>query len=207
MRPRTTAPSRASAICEDGGFTLVEVMISVSLMLIVLAAAWLFAGAMQKGQAVSDRESALANSMATPLARMQEIVLQNSAIDMNPAPTHYLLAVRTDQNLDDVLEQHTFTAIGPTGGTNKNTITEVAYRLLSSGARNGTPFVNTVIGRDNSNVSGSSPLFRYYDKNQAEITDMGLVPQNTKYVRISIRATVAGRTVTDSSTVQFRNRD
>ena len=192
MRLRPTAPSRDSVIRDDGGFTLIELMISVSLMLVVLAAAWLFAGAMQRGQAVSDRESALADAMATPLARMQEIVLQNSAIDMNPAPTHYSLAVRTDQNLDDVLEQHTFTAIGPTGGTNKNTITEVAYRLLPSGARNGTPFVNTVIGRDNSNVSGSSPLFRYYDKNQAEITDMGLVPQNTKYIHISIRATVVG---------------
>ena len=194
---------RDTLVGDDRGMSIAELMVAITLMLIVLAAAYAFSGVLQAGQKVSNREAALASSIAIPLARMQEIAIQNNAIDKNPAPTGYLLSLRTNQNpdVDDVLEQHTFAA------TSAGTITQVAYRLDAGGNRVGAPFVSATIGTDNMNVSSGTPLFRYFDANHAEITDMGLVPTNTKSIVIYIRATIDGRSIGDTSTVQFRNRD
>ena len=198
---RWTSSVRNTLVRDDRGISLAELMITISLTLIVLAAAWAFAGALRKGQDVSDREAALANALGNPVARMQEIVLQNNAIDKNPAPTPWLVAVRTDQDLNDVLEQHTFAA------TSAGTITELGYNLDSGGNRTGAPFVTGDIGTDNTNVGDGAPLFTYLDAAGAKITNMDEVPTKAKAIRISIRATVAERTLTDTSTVQFRNRD
>jgi len=203
---RWTSSVRNTLVRDDRGISLAELMITISLTLIVLAAAYAFASALRKGQDVSDREAALANAMGNPVARMQEIVIQNNAIDKNPAPTPWMVALRTDQDLNDVLEQHTFTA------TNAGTITELGYNLDSGGNRTGAPFVTATIGTDNTNVgdnhpTDSAPLFTYLNAAGAEITDMDQVPTDTKAIRISVRATVADRTLTDTSTVQFRNRD
>ena len=198
---RWTSSVRNVLVRDDRGISLAELMITISLTLIVLAAAWAFAGALRKGQDVSDREAALANALGNPVARMQEIVLQNNAIDKNPAPTPWLVAVRTDQDLNDVLEQHTFAA------TSAGTITELGYNLDSGGNRTGAPFVTGDIGTDNTNVGDGAPLFTYLDAAGAKITNMDEVPTKAKAIRISIRATVAERTLTDTSTVQFRNRD
>ena len=204
---RWTSSVRNALVRDDSGISLAELMITISLTLIVLAAAYAFVGVLRKGQDVSDREAALANALGNPVARMQEIVVQNNAIDKNPAPTPWLVALRTDQDLNDDLEQHTFTA------TNAGTITELGYNLDSGGNRTGAPFLTATIGSDNTNVdksnhpAGSAPLFTYLDAMGVEITDMARVPTETKAIRISVRATVADRTLTDTSTVQFRNRD
>lgn len=216
MRRHLTTHLRDRLIRDDRGLSAAELMISVSLMVIVLGSAWGFSSAMQKGQDVSDREAALADAIGIPLGRMQEIILQNNSIDINQDHNQFVLTVRTDQDLNDVYERHKFTATGPDETVlPKNVIFEQAWNLDPAGNPVGNPFISTVIGRNNNNRDSNTRLFHYYDAEGKEIAVdppyvldvFDPVPSATKYVVISICSTVDGRTVIDTSTVQFRNRD
>ena len=189
---------------DDDGLTLTELVVSLALLGVVLGVAYGVYGAIAAGQTVSDREAQLAREITYPMTRMSEIVMQNSRIDVNPAPTGYTLSVRTDQNMDDVQEQHNFRLVTAGGDTY---IEQTSFLLNAQGSRI-TParFIHR-LGTSITNTAEGIPLFRYYDAGGRKIEDMSLVPGSARSVRITIRATVAGRTITESVTVLFRNRD
>lgn len=188
----------------DAGFTLSELLVVISLMGIVLAAAYMFVYAAQASQKGIDREATLARSVSQPLLTMERLIVQNAAIDPNLVPTGNRLTVLTDQNADNVLEQHTFTAVEDANG--QGYVDLLTYLVDSNGARVGSPKQNGHIALNNANIRDNVPLFRYYDAEGVEITDMGAVSFNARRVDVQMRISVAGPSETHTDTIYFRNR-
>jgi prepilin-type N-terminal cleavage/methylation domain-containing protein len=188
----------------DAGFTLSEVLVVISLMGIVLSAAYMFVHAARASQDQIDREATLARSVSQPLLTMERLIVQNAAIDPNLVPTGYRLTVLTDQNSDNVLEQHTFTAVRDTNG--QGYVDLLTYLVDSNGNRVGSPTRNGHIAVNNANIRDNIPLFRYYDADGVEITDQGAVSFNARSVVVQMRISVDGRSETHTDTISFRNR-
>ena len=189
----------------DEGFSLSELIVFLALLGIVLAAAYGVSSAITASRTVSDRQSGLAKAIAYPLSRMSEIIMQNARIEANPAPGPYQLSVRTDQNVDDIQEQHNFTVASSSGDTY---VQQAAYKLNASGGRLSPPIYIHTLGTGITNtVSPGEPMFRYYDADGVEITDMLQVPGKARSILVTVRAVVDGQTISESNMVMFRNRD
>jgi len=198
-------PTQARRISDDSGLSLTELMVVIALMGIVMATAYMFIFAANASQAVADRESALSRAVSLPLQTMERLMVQNSAIDPNMSPGHYNVTILTDQNADDTLEQHTFSAVRDSA-TGEGYVNLLTYLMDANGSRVGAAIKNINIARDNSNVRDNVQLFRYYDKTGTEITDMGAVSEHARSLVVQLRVTVDGRSETHTDTITFRNR-
>ena len=189
----------------DEGYSLSEMMVVVSLIGIVISAAYMFLNAVNVSQASSSREAALSRAVTRPLLTMEKLFVQNSAIDPLSSPSPYHVTILTDTNGDDVLEQHTFDAVrDPHTGDGYVDLT--TYLTDASGARVGAARQSGHIAADNANIRDSVKLFRYYDEDGVEITDMGAVSPRARSIVLQMRVTVDGRSETHVEAVAFRNR-
>lgn len=202
-------PSRSGRLGDEGGFTLTEMLVVLSLMGIVIGAAYMFLQAANSGQAVADREASLSRAVAMPFQIMEKLIVQNSSVDPiatgNYQLSPYQLRISTDRDGNDVLEQHTITAVRD-AATGQGYVDLTTYLTNSTGATVGGPVSSGHIAFDNANVRDGVPLFRYYDKDGLEITDMGAVSVQARSVVVQLRVTSDGRTETHVDTIQFRNR-
>lgn len=189
----------------DGGFTLTEMLVVISLLGIVLFAAYMFIFAARAGQANSDREAALSRAVTLPLLSVERLLVQNSAIDQSETPSHNKLMIITNPSgVDGQEEQNTFEAVqDPATGLGYVNLT--TYKL-TGGVRVGSAMQNGHISSDNTNIADGVYLFRYYDKSGVEITDMSTVIQNARSVLVQMRVLVGGRHETHADTIYFRNR-
>ncbi len=181
-------------------------MVSLALLGVVLGVGYSISQVVSLGQRNADREAQLAREITYPLTRMSEILMQNTRIEASPAPTGTTLSVRTDQDLDDVQEQHNF-SLGAAGG---DTFIEQQVFLLNSAGVRVLParFVARWGTRvTNADPGAPLPLFRYFNASGERIDDMSQVPDAARSVEITIRSTVDGRSVQESVRVVFRNRD
>lgn len=190
-------------LVDDEGFSLAELLVSLALLGVVLSVAYAMADVVRAGQRVADRDAQMARAITYPMTRMSEILLQNTRIEVSPAPTGYTLSVRTDQNLDNQQEQHNFYLVTAGGDTY---IEQSSFLLTAAGDRILPARYIHQLGTRITNMTDGTPLFRYYDASGVEITSMDRVPNDTRSVRITISATVDGRRVTESVMVTFRNR-
>lgn len=179
-------------------------MVSLALLVVVLGVAFEVSSAVRASQRVSDREAQMATAITYPMSRMSEILMQNARIDVVPAPSGRAISVRTDQDLDNVQEQHNFSLVTTQGATY---IEHSKYLLSATGDRILPARYVYALGKDIAN-DDALPLFRYYDAEGNELTgmDMPSVPGRARAVRVTIRATIDSRSITESVTVSFRNR-
>lgn len=196
MRDRTRFERR------DTGFSLAELLAFMALLGVTLAMAYAVSQVVTTGQGIADRETFKAREITYPMTRMSEILIQNSAIEA--APTSMAVSVRTDQNLDNRLEQHNFSIVTSGGET---FIQHTSFDLDATGARILPSRFTHRYGSGITNAEARVALFRYFDALGAEIVQMAEVPTRARRVRITIRSTVEGRTISDSVDVSFRNRD
>jgi len=195
---------RGSHTRRDAGFSLAELLVFMALLGVVLTLAYSISQAISAGQRNADMQTGLARSITYPMTRMSEILVQNARIESVPAASAQTLSVRTDQDLNDLQEQHNFSIVTADGDT---FIEHSSFRLTAAGARVlPARFVNRY-GPGITNVSGGVPLFRYFNAAGVEITDMTKVIAEARSVQITIRAQVNGRPIQDSVRVTFRNRD
>jgi len=82
---------------EDAGFTLTELLVYVSLLGVVLAAAYAGMFAIQKAANVSESQSRFTTAFADPMEQMSRIIMQATKIQ---AVSPYRIEVWTDRNLD-----------------------------------------------------------------------------------------------------------
>jgi hypothetical protein len=195
---------RADRARGSEGFTLAEFLIFLVLMGVVLGIAYMLMSTLTAGRKSSDRDAEFSRAISTPMSRMSEIILQNTRIEANPAPGPYQLSVRTDQNVDDVQEQHNYTIVDDGQDTY---IQVVSYTMTAAGGRVTPARFTHQLGSGITNLdSPELPLFRYYDADGNEITDMLRVPGEARSVVITIRATSGEWTMEQSQRVLFRNR-
>ncbi|MCL4554397.1 MAG: prepilin-type N-terminal cleavage/methylation domain-containing protein [Actinobacteria bacterium] len=190
----------------ESGFSLAELLVFMALLGVILTMAFTVAQVVSAGQRTADRETYQARAITYPMSRMSEILIQNTTIEVNPAPTPYSLSVRTDQNLDDIPEQHNFRIITIAGETY---IEHVSYNMTAAGVRITPARLRNTYGPGITNLQDGVPLFTYYPSGTEPqaITDMGLVRGQARSVRVTIQARNDDRTITDSVVVVFRNRD
>ena len=189
----------------ESGFTLTEMLVVMSLLSIVLGAAYMFIYAARAGQSNSDKEATLSRAVTLPLQSMERILIQNSAIAPSPTPTGYKVTVLTDQDANNVLEQRTFEAVQDPA-TGMGYIKLTTYLTDASGARVGAALQDGYLARDNANIADGVPLFLYYASDGTQITDPGAVSMQARSVVVQIRAVVAGRSETHADKITFRNR-
>lgn len=192
----------------DAGYTLSELLVVITLLGLVLGAAYMFVYAIRVGQRQSDREATLARAVSVPLLSMERVIVQNSAIDPAASSDYqlsgYQLRVLTDQNTDNTLEQRTFSAVQDSAGNGY--VDLQTYLVDSAGNRVGAAMQNGHIGYDNTNLRDGVPLFRYFDGATEIFATDGAVSAHATSVLITLRVTVDGRSENHTDIVTFRNR-
>lgn len=186
-----TAPMR-----RDDGFTLTELMVVVGLLSMILGVAWLGFQVASNGSKASDRQSYISHEVGFPLDYMERVLIQNYGFDNTyPGTTGYRVTALTDRDNDGHPEKYIFEATS--GGQLRVTSSEEVDKP--------TPSVY-IISEHNSNVAQGKPLFRYFDANRNEITNMGNVDSQARSMTMTIYTTYDGQSFSDTRRVFFRNR-
>ncbi|TDB38934.1 MAG: prepilin-type N-terminal cleavage/methylation domain-containing protein [Actinobacteria bacterium] len=188
----TMAPSMR----REDGFTLTELLVVLGLLSVILGAAWLGFQVANNGSKASDRQSYISHEVGFPLDYMERILIQNYGFDNTyPGTTGYRVAALTDRDNDGHPEKYIFEATS--AGVLQVTTSEEVDRP--------TPKVY-VISEHNSNVAQTKVLFKYFDANLNEITNMGNVDSQARSMSMTIVTTYDGQSFSDTRRVFFRNR-
>lgn len=180
----------------DDGFTLTEMTVVVVLLTMILGVAYLGFDVVRQGSDSSDRQAYLSQSIGYPLDYMERILIQNYGFESAyPGTTNYRVAVLTDRDNDGHPERTIFEATSD--GRLTATTSEEVDRP--------TPSV-FVISEHNSNVAETTLLFRYYDGNGDEITNLANVGSLARSMTMTIATTYDGQSFSDTRRVFFRNR-
>jgi prepilin-type N-terminal cleavage/methylation domain-containing protein len=181
---------------DDRGFTLSELIVVVSLVVVLVAVSYGALYAVLNGFKTSDRQAQYTSDIGTPLLAIDDILVQNSTI---AAAGPYSIVVYTDRNMDNVKERHTITAYSD-GRLTMLTQLVNSQLVVTSTEQNWTMM------RTNANVVQGVPLFTYRDYDYEPITDMGRVASDARSVDVRLVNTYDSRTLEASRTVQFRLR-
>ncbi|MCE5204368.1 MAG: prepilin-type N-terminal cleavage/methylation domain-containing protein [Actinomycetia bacterium] len=189
-----------ASLKEDRGFTLSELLAALGLLGIVLGVTY---GGFQVSHSysrLSDRQAWMAREVAAPLQQMEKVLQQQYRIDSDyPGVTAYHLEVETDADNDDNREVWEFTATSD-------------HRLLMSNAevrQDGTyerAPSTYAWSESNYNMQTGTPLFIFYDKAGAQITNLGDVPSQAAKVVVTVVTMYDGHQFSDSRTILFRNQ-
>lgn len=185
----------------ERGFSLTELLVSISLLFGVLAMSWGALSAVYAGREASDRQAMFAQEIAAPLNYLDEVLEQNMTIEN---PTAYSASLITDTNQDNVRERHIVSASAD------GKLRDQVWLTNASG-------VNTTLSADylwstnNANRGRTIALFRYYTaatttSTAQEITVMSDVPSKARLVKITIVVEYNGRPFQDSRQSFLRNR-
>ncbi len=183
-------------VSDDSGFTLTELLVVLGLLSVILGAAWLGFEVANNGSKASDRQSYISHEVGFPLDYMERILMQNYGFDNTyPGTTGYRVAALTDRDNDGHPERYLFEATS--SGLLQVTTSEEADRP--------TPSIY-VISEHNSNVAQGKVLFKYFDANRNEITNMSNVDSQARSMTMTIVTTYDGQSFSDTRRVFFRNR-
>jgi len=186
----------------DDGFTLTELLVVISLLSMVLVAAYSAIQLTLRASDVQKRDSFVSTTITRPLQVMDVIVSQNLGVDTGSGD--YMLSVVTDQNADNDLERHLFQA------TSDGRLTETVYTLDAS-LQNVAVKRSTIWQRNtsdpparNSNVLKAIPVFSYFAKDSLGVLGPA-TPQAATECVIRIQSQYRGRDYYDQRRVYFRN--
>lgn len=183
----------------DDGFTLSELVAALGLLGVILAATWAGFQASHTYSRLSDRQGWFAREISSPLLQIERVMQQQYRIDSAyPGVTPYRVKVETDADNDGNREVWEIQATAD----RRLVISNAEIRQDGSYERSPTSYAWST---HNYNVQTGTPLFRFYDKNGLQITNMGDVPSRAVKVVVTIVSVYDGRQFSDSRTVLFRN--
>jgi len=180
----------------DRGFTVAELLVAMSLLMIILSMVFYAMQAVQISGEVTDRQSLLARDITTPLHEMDKVLSQNKALENGGG---YLS------------DGYTLTARGPvTPGTTSyqryvytaatdGTLTERVYRGTLGSA--GSTLERTRVWSNNNSNRAKGPMFTYIGPS-GETT----VPAGARSILVQVWARADGRDYSGRRQVYFRNR-
>jgi prepilin-type N-terminal cleavage/methylation domain-containing protein len=179
---------------DDDGFTLTELIVVTGLLGMVLAIAWAGFNVTAGGSKMSNRQAHLSREIAAPLEFADRVLTQAFDFDTSfPGLSPNRCAFYTDQNNNGYRERYVIAVVG----TQLHVTTE---------EENGRPRKTVAWSEANRNLAAGEPLFRYYNVNGAEITNMTQVPGDVKRVVVTIVTEHDGDRLRDSRTIFLRNR-
>jgi prepilin-type N-terminal cleavage/methylation domain-containing protein len=180
----------------DEGFTLTELIVVVTLITFVLAAAWATYVLVVRGRDTVDRQVWMSREVGAPLEAAERVFIQQHLIDKTYVQLGpYSCACYTDQDDDGKTEYWIFTATadGRLVMTNSEQVDRPTPRT-------------TVWSTHNANRAKGVALFQYIDGFGNPITDTTRIASDARSMRITVVAVRDGKTLRDSRYVQFRNR-
>ncbi len=184
----------------DAGFTLSELVASLGLLGMILAIAWTGFQVSRGSSAQSDREAWFAREVGAPLERIERLLSQQYRIDnASPGVTPYRIKFTVDQDNDGNAEVWEIQA------TSAGWLQVRMVETNQSGAiERSVPLTNW--STHNANVARNVPLFRFYDRNGALITDMGQVYAGAHSCVVEVVTVYDGHVFSGSRRVFFRNQ-
>lgn len=183
-------------IRSDRGFTIAELMISVTVLLFVLSSVYFIVGMVNAAGDVTDRQTLLVREVTTPLHVMDKVLSQNKAIENSGSSVSDAYTLTARSPVDPAT--HTFTRHIFTAGTDGR-LTETVYSQ-AVGSSTQTLVRNVEWSTHNTNRT-SGPLFSYVGSS-GESTPAA----QARAVIVQIWAEEEGRSVTGKRQVFFRNR-
>lgn len=180
----------------DDGFTLTELIVVITLITFVLAAAWATYSLVVRGRDTVDRQVWISREVGAPLEAAERVFIQQHLIDKTYAQLGpYSCACYTDQDDDGKTEYWVFavTTDGRLIMTNSEQVDQPTPRT-------------TVWSTHNANRAKGVPLFQYIDGFGNPITDTTRIASDARSMRITVVAVREGETLQDSRYVLFRNR-
>ncbi len=185
---------RVFRLRKDDGFTLTELMVVLLLLGFVLSVAYGLLQITQIGTNAASREAWMAREVAAPLEFAERVLSQQYQIQTGSnEATPYRIAFLTNR----------------AGGAGERYVIEATTdnELAVTSSQNVTdPEYHVGVWSDaNFNRQADEPLFRYFDADGVEITDMSNVHYDARYVIVTIVTMHQGRQFSDSRTIFFRN--
>lgn len=185
----------------DGGFTLTELIIVLTLLGIVLSISYAALIAIYKGREVSDRQASFAREVSAPLGIIEKVLTQATTVEAANANS---MTVLTDRDNDNVLERHVVQV------TSAGTLRHETW--LTNAARiNTTKTYDVTWTEHNVNIREGQGLFEYFGEDEdgdgARDPLIGVFdPRDVEIVDIVIVVEYDGRQFSDSRTAFMRNR-
>lgn len=197
-----------STLRSSEGMTLTELLVAVALIGVVVTAAFAGLLVINKGSEVSSSASIVAHDMSDPLEMMSRMIMQNNGLNTATVPQgwssitpgQYQLLVWTNAKLGVTPELDAFYS------TSAGELVWERWTYNSSKTAF-TNHVRWVMSPDNANVAEGVPLFKYYDAEGTQITDMGQAASTTRYVVATTVSESGDNVYTDSRKILFRNRN
>jgi prepilin-type N-terminal cleavage/methylation domain-containing protein len=189
---------------DDRGFTLTELLVVMSLLGMVLAAAYAGLQLTFNSVELQRRNAFVSTSITEPMQNMEVIISQNLVVDAGSGD--YLLSVLTDQDANGTRERHVFQA------TNDGRLVETVYNTNASDAnvsvKRSTVWQKVLAGpaTRNTNVLKAKPLFTYYKFDENGVLTPTTPADATQCV-VRVEARYDGRDYYDQRRVFFRNKE
>lgn len=178
---KTIGGVRSVARCE-AGFTLTELMVVSTLMLVVLAGIYQIFGTGQSYYQTIEGQNIAVQGASRSMVRLSKEVrealeIESSVDGYGPVePGSYQLALRTDYDNDDEFETVAF-------------IVDDSLRLRQYVKEPFAPSATMeILATDVRNKASGIPLFTYYDATGTALSDPTRIPSRTYSVRIEIVA-------------------
>lgn len=196
----------------DAGFTLTELLISLILLGIVLAAIYAATSAMLTASRQSEAQSVFSRDSGEPMRLMEKALMQNTKVTNSGA---YTITIQTDRNMDALNEEIVITA-------SSMRLRYQEWQLNSMGVRTTTnPRRDWYMSRACNNTARGIPLFLYWvpdadgamDADGSAIYDqlpLADVPSqgvNARKVTIQLCLTSNKQNYMITRDVYFRNRE
>lgn len=187
------------AVRDEAGFSISELVIVCGLMGFVIAGAFALSYATTEGTRNSEARGVSARETGKPLELAEKYVMQSLAIE---SADPYRLQYRLDRDIStsDTSERHVLEVTAD--GHMELTSTQLDAALNPVGAPKTSVLVSHSV-----NVANGEPLFRFYDADGVEITEMGYVPSKARAVQIGIVVEAGDEEHRDSRRVHLRNRE
>ena len=181
-------------IGDDRGFTLVELVIGLSLFVVVttVVSQLLWLGVQSNRAAMS--KAAYTTEVSEPLGVIDRNLMQATSLESASA---YAVTFLVNPNLDESYQRM---AVDLTGSKGRIRIWNTNDSLANTTLVTDRVFTSNLV-----NQPQSVPAFRYYDANGAEMSDYTSVPARAKSVKVAIRISISGTVSERAQDVQLRN--
>lgn len=179
---------------DDRGFTLTELIVAMSVMLIVMAVAGQIFYTAAQANAVAIEKASYTKRVTEPLDAASRNLMQATQLESGNG---YAVTFLINPNLDAESQRVTIDLSTPEG---RLAIWDTNGQLVNTAAIMDSPLSDGL-----ENAEAGIAAFRYYDAAGHEVTDYEAVPSRAKTMSITIHTHVGGEPVTETRHVYLRN--